>query len=142
MAELPALALDIGMKRIGVAVCDSLGLACRGVRCLYRNDRIWPQQVQQLACKYGSRSLVIGLPRNMDGSEGKQADDCRQAARELAAYCPLPQYFQDERLSTWTARERLFAQGLNEKKVRERLDQTAAAVILEDFIATLRRHGH
>jgi len=71
----------------------------------------------------------------MDGSEGVQAADARAAVAELAAVCPLPGVFQDERLSTWTAKERLYAQGLNEKKVRAKLDQTAAAVILEDFLA-------
>lgn len=55
---------------------------------------------------------------------------------ELKKTLPLPVAFQDERLSTWTAKERLYAQGLREKKVLEKLDQTAAAVILEDFLAT------
>jgi putative Holliday junction resolvase len=132
--ELPALALDVGMKRIGVAVSDRLGYSCRGVRCLHRNDKQWPQQVMRLVAEYGSRSLVIGLPKNMDGTEGVQAEDCRSAAAQLMELCDLPVYFQDERLSTWTAKERLYAQGLNEKKVRERLDQTAAAVILEDCL--------
>lgn len=132
---LPLLALDIGGKRIGVAVCDRLGLGCRGVARLFRNDRQWPLQALKLAEEYGCRGIVIGLPRNMDGSEGAQAGDARAAARELAEHTKLPIVFQDERLSTWTARERLFAQGLSEKKVRERIDQTAAAVILEDFLA-------
>ncbi len=133
--QLPLLALDVGGKRIGVAVSDRLGLSCRGVTCLHRNDQGWPRQVLKLLQEYGSKGIVIGLPKNMDGSEGAQADDCRQAAKELAKHTDLPMIFQDERLSTWTARERLFAQGLNEKKVKAKLDQTAAAVILEDFIA-------
>ncbi len=134
--DLPALALDIGMKRIGVAVCDRFGYACRGLCRLQRRDPQWPRKVNELAREYGCRCIVIGLPRNMDGSEGAQAEDCRQAARELAHVCELPQHFQDERLSSWSAKERLFAQGLNEKRVRERLDQTAAAIILEDFLGS------
>jgi putative Holliday junction resolvase len=133
--ELPLIALDIGMKRIGVAVCDRMAISCRGVTCLHRRDRGWPQQLQKLIREYGSRGIVAGLPKNMDGSEGVQAADARAAVAELAAVCPLPVVFQDERLSTWTAKERLYAQGLNEKKVRAKLDQTAAAVILEDFLA-------
>jgi len=132
---LPLLALDIGRKRIGVAVCDRLGLTARGIACLYRNDRQWPVQALKLVAEYGCRGIVVGLPRNMDGSDGPQAEDARAAAAELAAHTDLPLVFQDERLSTWTARERLFAQGLSEKKVRQRIDQTAAAVILEDFLA-------
>ncbi len=132
--QLPLIALDIGMKRIGVAICDRLAYSCRGLTCLHRRDQGWPKQLQKLIHEYGSRGIVAGLPKNMDGSEGVQAADARAAVRELAKVCALPVVFQDERLSTWTAKERLFAQGLNEKKVQAKLDQTAAAVILEDFL--------
>lgn len=132
---LPLIALDIGGKRIGVAVSDRLGLSCRGVTCLFRNDQGWPKQVVKIINEYGSKAIVVGLPKNMDGTEGGQAQDCRAAAKDLAKATSLPIVFQDERLSTWTAKERLFAQGLNEKKVRLKLDQTAAAVFLEDFVA-------
>jgi len=133
--QLPLIALDIGMKRIGIAVCDRLAYSCRGVTCLHRRDRGWPQQLQKLIREYGSRGIVAGLPKNMDGTEGVQAADARAAVRDLKAVCTLSVVFQDERLSTWTAKERLFAQGLNEKKVKAKLDQTAAAVILEDFLS-------
>ncbi|MDX8396142.1 MAG: Holliday junction resolvase RuvX [Mariprofundaceae bacterium] len=132
---LPLLALDIGGKRIGVAVCDRLGISCRGVTCLFRNDQGWPKQTLKLVQEYGCKGIVIGLPKNMDGTEGAQAKDCRKAAKQLATVIDLPIVFQDERLSTWTAKERLFAQGLNEKKVKAKLDQTAAAVFLEDFLS-------
>ena len=135
--NLPILALDIGGKRIGVAVSDRLGLAARGIACLHRNDRAWPAQALKLAGEYGCQGLLIGLARNMDGSEGAQAADCRAAAAEIAAQTELPLAFHDERLSSWTAKERLRAQGLSEKKVTERVDQTAAAVILEDYLAAL-----
>lgn len=134
--KLPLIALDIGMKRIGVAVCDRMAFSCRGVACLARNDKGWPQQLQKLIREYGSQGVVAGLPRNMDGSEGVQAADARAGVKQMQAVIKLPVVFQDERLSTWTAKERLFAQGLNEKKVREKLDQTAAAVILEEFLNT------
>lgn len=133
--SLPLLALDIGGKRIGVAVSDRLGFSCRGITCLFRNDQGWPRQVNKLVAEYGIKGLVIGLPKNMDGTEGGQAADCRAAAKQLSQTVDLPLVFQDERLSTWTAKERLFAQGLNEKKVKAKLDQTAAAVFLEDFIS-------
>jgi putative pre-16S rRNA nuclease len=132
---LPLLALDIGGKRIGVAVCDKLAISVRGVACLSRRDQGWSRQVMKLAADYGCRGIVVGLPLNMDGSESGQSEDCRKAAGELRELSDLPLVMQDERLSSWTAKERLYAQGLNEKKVRERIDQTAAAVILEDFLA-------
>ncbi|MDQ6967578.1 MAG: Holliday junction resolvase RuvX [Mariprofundaceae bacterium] len=137
--SLPLLALDIGGKRIGVAVSDRLGISCRGVTCLFRNDQGWPKQAQKIMREYGSKGIVVGLPKNMDGSEGAQAEDCRRAAKQLSEVSNLPIFFQDERLSTWTAKERLYAQGLNEKKVKLKLDQTAAAVFLEDFIAAYAR---
>jgi putative Holliday junction resolvase len=133
--SLPLLALDIGKKRIGVAVSDRLGLSSRGIACLHRNDAGWPGQALKLIEEYGCKGIVIGLAKNMDGTEGSQAADCRRGAKELGKVTELPIVFQDERLSTWTARERLFAQGFSEKKVKAKLDQTAAAVILEDFIA-------
>jgi len=133
--QLPLIALDIGMKRIGVAVCDRMAYSCRGIACLHRRDQGWPKQLQKLIREYGSKGIVAGLPKNMDGSEGVQAKDARAAVRDLKPTCLLPVVFQDERLSTWTAKERLYAQGLNEKKVKAKLDQTAAAVILEDFLS-------
>ncbi len=133
--QLPLIALDIGMKRIGVAVCDRMAYSFRGIACLHRRDQGWPKQLQKLVGEYGSKGIVAGLPKNMDGSEGVQAADARNAVRDLQAVVSLPVVFQDERLSTWTAKERLFAQGLNEKKVKAKLDQTAAAVILEDFLS-------
>lgn len=132
---LPLLALDIGGKRIGVAVCDRLAISVRGIACLFRKDQAWPRLALKYAEQYGCKGIVVGLPLNMDGSEGVQSADCRKAAEELARLSDLPLVMQDERLSSWTAKERLYAQGLNEKKVRERIDQTAAAVILEDFLA-------
>jgi len=134
--QLPFIALDIGMKRIGIAVCDRLAYSCRGVTYLYRNDQGWPKQLLKLIKEYGSQGIVAGLPLNMDGSEGVQANDARAAVNILKKVCSLPIAFQDERLSTWTAKERLYAQGFNAKKVKEKIDQTAAAVILEDFLAT------
>jgi len=131
------LALDIGTKRIGVAVSDRLGISARGITCLHRRDQGWPAQLQKIIDEYGIRAIVAGLPKNMDGSEGVQAEDAREAVAELQQRVALPVVFQDERLTTWTAKERLYAQGLSQKKVHERLDQTAAAIILEDFL-----HAH
>ncbi len=131
----PLLALDIGKRRIGVAVSDALGLHAHGIQCLHRRDQGWPKQVLKIIREYYCKGVIIGLAKNMDGSEGEQAQDCRQAAAELAKVCDLPMAMQDERLTTWTAKERLFAQGLNEKKMRLKLDQTSAAVILEAWMS-------
>jgi len=133
--HLPLLALDIGKKHIGVAVCDRMGLSCHGIARLKRQSRHWPRQVMDIAERYGCGGIVVGLALNMDGSEGAQAADCRSAAQALGRHGALPVLLWDERLSTWSARERLRACGLSEAKVAERVDQTAAAIILEDFLA-------
>ena len=105
--QLPLLSLDIGMKRIGVAVCDRLGISCRGVTYMHRNDKGWPQQLLKLLREYGSKGIIAGLPTNMDGSEGAPAKHARAAVSQLARSTPLPVAAQDERVSSWTARESL-----------------------------------
>jgi putative Holliday junction resolvase len=129
------LALDIGGKRIGVAVCDKLGLAAHGIARLNGNDINWNKHVLKLVAEYRCQGIVVGLPKNMDGTEGVQAKASRAAAANLAEHTDLPICFQDERLSTWSARERLRSRGYSERKLSGKLDQTAAAIILEDFLA-------
>jgi len=133
--ELPLLSVDIGERRVGIAVCDRLALSCHGVTCLQRTHAGWLEALRQIAVEHGCRGIVAGLPRNMDGSEGRQAADCRNMAAQIEATCGLPVLLWDERLSTWAARERLRAQGVSEGKIASRVDQTAAAIILEDFLA-------
>jgi len=118
-----------------VAVCDRLALSCHGVACLQRAHAGWLQRLRQIATEHGCRGIIAGLPRNMDGSEGRQAADCRSMAKQIEDACGLPVLLWDERLSTWAAKERLRAQGMNEGKIAARVDQTAAAIILEDFLA-------
>jgi len=137
--RLPLLALDLGARRIGVAVCDRGGRVCRGIGVLSRTDRHWPEKVARLAREYGCGGVVVGLPRHMDGTEGAQAADARAAVAELAKTLALPIHWQDERLSSFEAEARLRAAGLSGKKLKERLDAEAAAVILEDFLAQWRR---
>ncbi len=139
---LPLLSVDIGERRIGVAVCDRLGLSCRGITCLQRTHADWLQRLQRLATEHGCHGIIAGLPRNMDGSEGRQAADCRGVAAQIGEACGLPVLLWDERLSTWTAKERLRDQGVSEGKIAARVDQTAAAIILEDFLAAHPELAH
>jgi len=133
--KLPLLALDVGLKRIGVAVSDRRGLSCSGIACLFRQDSGWMKQMQRHIDEYACVGILIGLPKNMDGTEGVQAKDCREVGTQVEKFSGLPVYFHDERLSSWAARQRLHKMGLNEKKTRARLDQTAAAIIMEDFLS-------
>ncbi len=135
LPKLPLLSLDIGSRHIGVAVSDSLGLSCHGMARLCRQHKEWQQDVLKIARKYDCKGIVVGLAKNMDGSEGPQAADCRTVAAQLQKITDLPLFLWDERLSSWSARERLRERGLKEEKIARLIDQTAAAIILEDFIA-------
>jgi len=141
LLKLPLLSLDVGGRRIGVAVSDSLGLTCHGVQCLYRQHADWQKQALDIAHKYSCKGIVVGLALNMDGSEGTQAADCKAAAAQFQKFTDLPVKLWDERLSSWSARERLREQGLREEKVNRLVDQTAAAIILEDFLAANPVHN-
>ncbi|RME81092.1 MAG: Holliday junction resolvase RuvX, partial [Zetaproteobacteria bacterium] len=136
---LPALALDIGQARIGVAVCDRGGRISRPLTVISRRDRAWPEKVAALAHAYGCRGVVVGLPVHMDGTPSEQTEDVRRAVEELKRALPLPVRFQDERLSTFVAEQRLSERGIPARAQKEIVDAEAAAVILEDFLAAWRR---
>ena len=128
------LCIDLGDKRSGLAVCDSdetiaspLGVV-EGCKDLH-NQIIKTIQQQQ------AEALVFGLPLNMNGSEGDRAAIVRKFAAELAEKIDIPVFFQDERLSSYSATEKLSQTGLTHKKKKDRLDAIAAAEILKEFIA-------
>ena len=134
----PLLALDVGARRIGVAVCDRGGRICRGIATIRRRGG-WTEEVARLVREYGCRGVVVGLPLWMDGGESAQTEDARAAARELQEALGIPVVMQDERLSTVEAEARLRAQGFSGERLKARLDAEAAAVILEDFLAQWKR---
>lgn len=133
------LGLDIGDKRIGVACGDTevriatpIGLVTRG--SLAQDARA----LARLAREYDVVHLIVGLPRNMDGTYGAQAETVKAYALALAQTLGLPITFWDERLSTIEATQRLQATGARGKRSRRRLDAIAAAVILQDFLDSQR----
>lgn len=130
------LALDLGEKRVGVAVSDELRITVRPLSTLRRTN--WKEilrAVAELLRGFDARGLVIGLPLNLDGSEGEAAARVRQLARNFARSLEVPIYLQDERLTSRAAEESLRAAGYAESQVRQRVDSQAAVIILQDFIA-------
>lgn len=132
------LGLDVGNKRVGVAVGNSetriaspLGVMARKT---YAEDAA---QVAEWVREYDVEVLVVGLPRNADDSAGEQEKLTRAYVEQLQTYIALPFHFQDERYSTATALRAQQARGLNEKRGRVTLDASAAAVILQDFLDSL-----
>ena len=130
------LALDLGEKRVGVAVSDELQLTVRPLPFLRRTN--WKQllgAVADLLQRFDAKALIIGLPLNLEGAEGEASGQARRLARNFQLSLSVPVFLQDERLTSREAEESLRSQGYSDESLRERLDSEAAAVILRDYLA-------
>jgi putative Holliday junction resolvase len=132
------LALDLGARRVGVAVCDELRLTVRPLDAIER--RSWKDLLHRVMDhleSFAAGGLVIGLPLNIDGSEGEAAKVVREVAGKFRLSIKLPVYLQDERLTTEEAKSRLRESG-RALEIEQRVDSEAAAIILRDFISRER----
>lgn len=140
------LALDIGTKKIGVAVCDEMQIAVRPLAVIARKS--WKEllfKVVSLIEEFDAIALVLGLPYNFDGAENEMTFDVRRLHRNFSLSLKIPVFMQDERLTTRTASDRLYEQGYNFKEILKRLDSEAAKIILSEFIElkeSLRRKSN
>ena len=134
------LGLDVGDVRIGIAVCDSLEIAAFPVGVVRRVGSLKRDvaAVAALAVEQEAEGIVVGLPLSLDGNVGPQAQKTQGFAKALSNVLLLPLVFWDESLSSVEAEEILIAQGVSRAKRRNRIDQTAAAVILESYLAHRR----
>ena len=134
------LALDVGDVRIGVAVCDSLEIAAFPVGVVKRVGSLKRDiaAVSALATEQEAEGIVVGLPLSLDGGVGPQAEKTQGFAKALAKLVLVPIVLWDESLSSVEAEEILIAQGVSRAKRRLRIDQTAAAVILESYLTHRR----
>ncbi len=127
------LALDLGDKRIGVAISDTLGMIARPLAVIERTSRVADfEAYAALVAEHQVAELVVGLPISMDGTEGRQAAWVRDYSAELAAALDLPLHLWDERLTTEEAVDIMHAQGKRPSK--DWIDAVAAAVILQNFL--------
>ena len=139
------LALDVGLARIGVAVCDPLRLAARPLLVIQRRTRREDfAHLAKLVQQEEIVAIICGLPLNMDGSEGPQAqtvrkwaDRCAYAMRAILGH-PVPVIFWDERLSTFAAQELLSDPFSWPPKQKIAEDAAAAAVILQNYLDAQR----
>jgi len=132
------LGLDLGTKTIGTALCDAGWRFASADKTLARGK--WSRDRETLAALIaarGARGIVIGLPRNMDGSEGPRAQASRAYARNCAEAFGLPILLWDERWSTASAQGAMIAQGASRAKRAKAIDAHAAAVILQGAIDRL-----
>jgi putative Holliday junction resolvase len=127
------LAIDYGTKRTGLAVCDAGEMIASPLGVLHgRKDLI--RKIGQIIAAENIEAVILGLPLNMDGSEGPQAKLVFAFAEQLKPHLQIPIHFQDERLSSFGAEQKLREIGLSRAKKRERLDALAAAEILQTFL--------
>lgn len=129
------LAVDLGKARTGLAVCDKSGILASpaGVITEYNPEKLL-EKVAEQAQAYKAELLVMGLPRNMDGSEGESAQNARQFGAALSEKTVLPVEFQDERGTTITAHNYLNATNTRGKKRKAVVDAVAAVVILQNYL--------
>jgi putative Holliday junction resolvase len=127
----PALGIDYGDARVGIAATDDLGILAHPLETVDRAKVDAVARIGQLAELRGIRTLVVGLPVRMDGSEGSSAGKVRAFAKMLQERLPtLPLIFVDETLTTCEAAEKLRAAGRNARRHKQVIDQAAAVEIL------------
>jgi putative Holliday junction resolvase len=129
------LGLDVGDKRIGIALSDQVGLTAAGLETLHRTNMANDvKAVTEIARRHGAVEIIVGLPANMDGSLGEQAQKVQSFGKKLARYSGLPIIYEDERLSTFTAIQTLTVLGVKTGHNRDLVDRQAAAVILQKYL--------
>lgn len=132
------VALDVGDVRIGIAVCDEMRLIATP-HSVYKRVGFGPdvKHIKALCDEMGTHSVLCGLPRNMDGSIGFQAKKVLALAEQLEL-AGLHVIYQDERLTTVTAERALIEGGMYRQERKGTVDKVAAAVILQQYLDTLR----
>ena len=130
------LALDVGDKRIGVAVSDPLGITAQGLETYTRTGDTEKdaEHIAELAKKYEPVRLVFGMPRNMDGSYGFQSEKVKEFAQAVLKVWDGEHAFFDERLTTVSAERVLVEADMDWRKRRKVVDKLAATIILQGYL--------
>lgn len=130
-----ALGIDFGTRRIGLALSDPTGTLASPLPFL---ENTQPSEVtaklKELILSHGVKTLVIGIPRNMDGTYGPSAEKVRQFIAQIRPHLSAKIVTQDERLTTVQASRDLSQMGLNQKDLRKKVDSSSAALILQQFL--------
>jgi putative Holliday junction resolvase len=129
------MALDVGSRRIGVAVSDPLGITAQGLDTIQRgNKRRDMEALRQVLAKYEVREIVVGLPLRLSGAEGTQSEKMRQFAEDLRIHFGLPVHLWDERWTSTEANRLLRETDLSIKKRGQAVDRMAAILILQSWM--------
>ena len=127
------LAIDYGLKRTGIAICDPSETICSPLEVIEGQNGL-VNRIKKIADEYQAKAILFGLPLNMDGTEGKQSQIVRSFSGEVKKATSLEVFFQDERLTSKVAERMMIDADLTRKKKKKRLDAVAAAAILQAFL--------
>jgi putative Holliday junction resolvase len=131
------LAIDYGHKRTGLAICDAAETIVSPLTVIHDQKDLL-KKIADIVETEKVEAIILGLPLNMNDSQGPQAKRVFNFADQLQRYIDIPIYFQDERLSTFGAEEKLASADFTRGKKKRRLDAVAAAQILEAFLEQKR----
>jgi putative Holliday junction resolvase len=129
------LALDVGKKRIGLAVSDPLGITAQGIETLQRTRiREDLQRLGEIASRWDVQTLLIGRPLHMSGAESRQSDYTEEFAERLRNHLQLPVVYWDERLTSLEAKRILRESGVTIERKKGDIDRLAAVLLLESYL--------
>lgn len=132
------MGLDFGSKTVGVAVSDSLLVTAQGVEIISRKEenklRRTLARIEELIVEYQVEEIVLGLPKNMNGTEGERVELTREFGEKLERRTGLPVILWDERLTTVAAEKAMIEAGMRREKRKEHVDKIAAVLILEGYL--------
>ncbi|QYO66978.1 Holliday junction resolvase RuvX [Leptolyngbya sp. 7M] len=134
------IAIDPGMKRVGVAVSDESQTIARPIRRLERTS--WKNllaDIKDIVREFDAVALVIGLPLASDGTESEMSAEARDMARKLELSLEIAVFLQDERVTSYEAKAKLWERGISLRETRDRVDSEAAALILTDFLTAVEQ---
>lgn len=129
------MSVDLGKSRTGIAVCDKTEFLASPYTVIFeKSPNKLPEKVAQAAKEVKAELIVVGLPKNMDGSEGESAQNARDFAKKIQDLTGLETVMQDERGTTITAHNFLNTTNTRGKKRKNVVDEVAATIILQDFL--------
>ncbi len=129
------MSVDLGKARTGIAVCDKTEFLASPYTVIFeKSPKVLPNKVAQAAEDVKAELIVVGLPKNMDGSEGESAQNARAFAETLRELTGIETVMQDERGTTVTAHNFLNTTNTRGKKRKNVVDEVAATIILQDFL--------
>ncbi|MBQ6152577.1 MAG: Holliday junction resolvase RuvX [Ruminococcus sp.] len=136
---MKALSVDLGHVRTGIAISDSRGTLASSLCVIEeRDDDRLVEKICDIINEQKPQIVVVGLPKNMDGSEGESAQRARKLAEEITEKSSIPTHMQDERGTTITAHAFLSDSEVYGKKRKKKVDAVAASIILQNYLDSLR----